>query len=65
MAVPRSLVYLVLFVGLALVMQGISDEKVARARRERRVEYRFIPRTLYEEQLGDADNVASKFKGMF
>lgn len=60
----RSFVLLALFVGLALVMHGIYEEKVARAEKDVRVEYRFIPRTLYEEQMATSD-LAGQFKNMF
>ena len=39
-----------MFVGLAMVMHSIYEEKLRRAKRHARVEYRFIPRTLYDEQ---------------
>lgn len=60
----QTFVVLLLFVGMALVMHGIYEEKVAALERNVRVEYRFLPRTVYDEQLAQAD-VAGKFKNMF
>ena len=55
-----------LFVGMLLVVHGIYDEKLRAAQRNVRVEYRFIPRTYYEEQLANAEGTLSdKFKSMF
>jgi hypothetical protein len=59
-----------MFVGGLLVVHGIYDEKLQAARRAAKdnvkVEYRFIPRTYYEEQLSDAEGMLSdKFKSMF
>lgn len=56
-----------LFVGMFLVIHGIYEEKFAALKREGvRVEYRFIPRTYYEEQLMNAEgSLATKFKSMF
>lgn len=56
--------YLMLFAGMALVMHGVYAERLARVERDVRVEYRFIPRTLYDEQLAQAD-LAGQFKNMF
>ena len=60
----NAAVVLVLFVGMALVMHGIYEDKVRRLERNVRVEYRFVPRTLYEEQMASADLVG-KFGSMF
>jgi hypothetical protein len=53
----NSLVVLLLFVGMALVMHGVYEEKLQHARSATRVEYRFLPRTLYEEQMERVDLV--------
>lgn len=60
----HSFVVLMLFVGMALVMHGIYEEKLKAAERNVRVEYRFLPRTLYEEQMAQTD-LSGKFRGMF
>lgn len=60
----QSFVVLLLFVGMALVMHGIYEEKLKAAERNVRVEYRFLPRTLYEEQMAQTD-LAGRFQGMF
>ena len=55
-----------LFVGVLLFMEGYYRKLLERARRETRVEYRFVPRTLYEEQFfGDTATPSSVFRGMF
>ena len=51
----QPLVVLLLFAGMALVMHGIYEEKLRAAERNVRVEYRFLPRTLYEEQMESTD----------
>ena len=60
----NAAVVLLLFVGLALVMHGIYEEKVRALEQHVRVEYRFIPRTVYEEQMATSD-LAGRFKSMF
>jgi hypothetical protein len=47
-----------------MVMHGIYQQKYNALQENRRIEYRFLPRTYYEEQINDTD-VASKFKSMF
>lgn len=51
----QSVVVVLLFIGLILVMQGVFEERVAAATRDVKVEYRFVPRTYYEEQLAGND----------
>lgn len=51
----QSVVVLLLFVGLILVMHGVYEEKLSTASRDVKIEYRFVPRTYYEEQLSGAD----------
>lgn len=60
----NPVVVLIVFVGMALVMHGIYAEKVRALEQHVRVEYRFIPRTIYEEQMATTD-LAGKFKTMF
>ena len=60
----NALLVLILFAGMALVMHSLYEDKYQRLKRDVRVEYRFIPRTLYEDQLAQTD-VAGLFKNMF
>lgn len=54
-----------LFVGMFLVVQGYYSQKLARAEGDTgRVRIKYIPRSLYEEQLSEP-TVAKQFKGMF
>jgi len=60
----RSIIFFMLVVGMFMVMHGIYDEKYKALQNNRRIEYRFLPRTYYEEQIGNSD-VTSKVKNMF
>jgi hypothetical protein len=60
----NSIVVLLLFAGMALVMHGVYEEKLQHALSASRVEYRFLPRTLYEEQMAQTDLVG-KMGNMF
>jgi hypothetical protein len=49
-----------------LVIHGIYEEKFQALKRNVKVEYRFVPRTFYEEQLMDANgSLSDKFKNIF
>lgn len=60
----RTVVLLLLIAGAALIVHGVYEEKLKLARQDVRVEYRFIPRTLYEEQMETTD-LLDKYKDMF
>lgn len=51
----QSVVVFLLFIGMILVMQGVYEEKIQAATRDVKIEYRFVPRTYYEEQLAGSD----------
>ena len=60
----QAVVILLLFVGTVMVMHGIYEQQLATVKKQVRVEYRFVPRTYYEEQLGTVD-LQGTFKNMF
>lgn len=51
-------------IGIIMVVYGIYDEKYQAIKDDVRVEYRFVPRSYYDEQLFDSqfkDKVSSIF----
>jgi hypothetical protein len=60
----KAIVFFLLIVGLFMIIHGIYQQRFNALQENRRVEYRFLPRTFYEEQIADTD-VSSKFKVMF
>jgi hypothetical protein len=60
----QGIVVLLLFVGVVMIMHGIYEEKLKAAEKKTKIEYRFVPRTYYEEQLAKAD-LQGTFKNMF
>jgi hypothetical protein len=60
----KSWLIFILFVGMFLIVTGIYEQKLKLVEKNVRVEYRFIPRSFYQEQLGQAD-VSSIFKNAF
>jgi hypothetical protein len=60
----KSIIFFLLFAGMVLVIHGIYQQKYNELEKNLRVEYRFIPRTYYDEQLTDS-TVSAQFKNMF
>ena len=60
----KSVILFLFFMGTILIIHGIYDQKYKEINDNMRIEYRFIPRTYYEEQLGNS-TVSSNFKNMF
>lgn len=60
----KSIIFFLFFVGMILVIHGIYQQKYSELEKNLRVEYRFIPRTYYDEQLSDS-TVSAQFKNMF
>jgi len=61
----RFIIVLLLFVGMAMIIHSIYDEKLQRAKQEKKIEYRFLPRTLYEEQLSEDNRPTARLNGVF
>lgn len=60
----QALIIFFIFAGFFLIMAGIYEEKLKIAEGNKQIEYRFIPRTYYEEQLSNSD-LTSKVADMF
>jgi len=50
--------------GALLIIIGLYEEKLEMANQNKKIEYRFIPRTYYEEQMSYA-NLFDKVGDMF
>lgn len=51
----KSVVLLLLFIGIFLIITSIYEEKIKVAENTKKIEYKFIPRSYYEEQLSNDD----------
>ena len=60
----KLLILLTLFAGILFVMHGIYEEKINSLKKEVKVEYRFIPRSYYDEQIF-SNQFSSKFSNLF
>lgn len=60
----KSLSLLVLVIGIVFITVGYMDNKVDKLKSEKKIEYRFVPRTIYDEQIKPA-NLSDTFSTMF
>tara|TARA_B100000123_G_scaffold269281_1_gene245112 strand:- start:1321 stop:1581 length:261 start_codon:yes stop_codon:yes gene_type:complete len=62
--IMKSLSLLILIVGIVFVTVGYMDNKVSKLQSEKKIEYRFVPRTIYDEQIRPV-NLTDTFSSMF
>lgn len=60
----RSVIIFLFCFGIVLIIHSIYDQKYEVLKQNIRTEYKFIPRTYYEEQLA-SQPVSSMYKNMF
>ena len=60
----KSIAVFLLFVGMFMLTQGFYDQKMSKCPTQK-VVVKFIPRTLYEEQMSDESRVSQQFKTLF
>lgn len=49
----KSILVLILFLGMFMITHGIYEQKIKDAEKNKKIEYKFIPRSLYEEQMNN------------
>lgn len=59
----KAIAVFILFIGMFLVVQGYYSQ--ATACPPPKVEIKYIPYSLYEEQLSGEDNIKRQFKSLF
>jgi hypothetical protein len=61
----KAIIIMLLFTGMFFILNGIYEQKLKVAEQTSKVEYRFIPRTYYEEQLSNNPDLGNKMADMF
>lgn len=49
----KTIIIFILFVGMFMIISGVYEQKLAQAHKDKKIEYRFIPRSIYDEQLAN------------
>lgn len=60
----KGLIMLIFVAGIIMLSLGYQKELLGKAEIKERVEYRFIPQSIYEEQFGKL-NLTRSFRDMF
>jgi len=60
----KSLVLLLMVIGIMMVTVGYHQKMQSNYKREKVIEYRYIPRSLFEEQMQPV-NLQQSFSDMF
>lgn len=60
----KSVILFLLFLGLFLIVHNIYEGKLQEERKKKKIEYKFIPRSIYEDQFDDS-NISTRFGNMF
>ena len=60
----QSLSLLILILGIVFITVGYMDNKVKQTKSEKKIEYRFVPRSIYDEQIKPTD-LNDTFSSMF
>tara|TARA_Y100000389_G_C17393248_1_gene481104 strand:- start:203 stop:391 length:189 start_codon:yes stop_codon:yes gene_type:complete len=50
--------------GIIMITVGYMDKKVKKVEKEKEIEYRFVPRSIYDEQIKPV-NLSDTFSTMF
>ena len=61
----KSIIILLLFCGMFMIIHGVYEQKFKELNDNPRVEYKFVPRTYYDEQLSSENTFGTKFSSMF
>jgi len=61
----KPIILLLIFVGLFMILNGIYEQKLSAVENKTKIEYRFVPRSYYEEQLSGHAEVTTKLGDMW
>jgi hypothetical protein len=65
MSSAKPLILFLFFVSAFLIITGIYEQRIAALEKTPKIEYRFIPRTFYEEQMAYNNTVTDKLSNFF
>jgi hypothetical protein len=60
----KAFLILFMFIGLFFITHGVYEQKLKEVSGKTKIEYRFIPRSYYEDQLRDG-TASLHFKDLF
>jgi hypothetical protein len=60
-----SVLFLFLFIGIVMIIDGIYIDEIKKLKKDVKIEYRFIPRSTYEDSLMDSNNKQQVYSSLF
>lgn len=60
----QSIIIILLIVGIVMVIDGIYREEIMKLKEEKKIEYKFIPRSMYEDALY-SNNLKQNYEHIF
>lgn len=61
----KAILIFLIFAAAFMIVVGVYEQKLDHARSEKKIEYRFIPRTYLEDQFARDNNVSEKMPNLF
>ena len=60
-----SIVFILLFIGIIMVVDGIYREEIEHLKNNKQIEYKFIPRAMYQDMLYGNHEATPAYARMF
>lgn len=60
----KSVIFLFLFIGIIMVIDGIYKDEIQKLRKKKQIEYRYVPRDMYEDMLY-SQHTTPKYENIF
>lgn len=60
-----SVLFLFLFIGIIMIIDGIYLDEIKKLKKDVKIEYRFIPRSAYEDSLIDSNKKQQIYSSIF
>jgi hypothetical protein len=61
----RAIITLLFFIGMFMIVAGVYEQRFRTMNKLVRTEYKFVPRTLYDEAYGGTTDLNAVFKSNF
>jgi hypothetical protein len=61
----RAIITLLFFIGMFMIVAGVYEQRFRTMNKLVRTEYKFVPRTMYDEAYGGTTDLNAVFKSNF
>jgi hypothetical protein len=60
-----SILFIFLFIGIVMIIDGIYNDEINKLKKEVKIEYKFIPRSAYEDSMIDSNIKQQVYSSIF